>query len=569
VRLILRQYLAALKERGELDAILPDLLSQMGLVVFSRPRRGTRQDGVDVAAFGRIDAGEERVFLFSVKAGDLTREEWNGNAAQALRPSLDEIADSFIPNRLPQEHKGKKCVICLVFGGDVREEIRANVTGYTKERKSDRIEFEEWNGDKLAELIEKHLLSESLLPIGVRDSLRKSLALLDQPEASHAHFGALLRSIAASAGVDKKARVRALRQVVLCLWVLIAWAREAKNLESAYRSSELALLLGWRLAYRAVKRRRKEHKDAEAAFEAIATAYFTVCEDFLRENVVGPACARHALSTAVRGNALDVNLKLFDVLGRLAVRGLWVARSLGIAAAEGDDVRDLRLDLDAVATILAEAIENNPALKLPVTEDQTTDVALAMSVLALSEATREYSTQWLKEVVARARYALRVGGPYPCVLSEYSELLEHPRNEPGYRERATAASVLYPMIAFFAAVLQDGELFESVARMQRDLLSHSTFQAWWPGESSEEAMLEGRRDHGVALTGIDLSRGAAALIALVESEAKARPYSESWSFVRAGWWPIFAVASRHGRVPPPIDMLQSVLSLSPRVAAPD
>ena len=50
MKLILKQYLSSLKERGELDAILPDLLSQLGLNVFSRPGRGTRQDGVDVGS---------------------------------------------------------------------------------------------------------------------------------------------------------------------------------------------------------------------------------------------------------------------------------------------------------------------------------------------------------------------------------------------------------------------------------------------------------------------------------------------------------------------------------------
>ena len=34
MRLVIRQYLETLKERGELDVMLPDLLSQMGLEVF-------------------------------------------------------------------------------------------------------------------------------------------------------------------------------------------------------------------------------------------------------------------------------------------------------------------------------------------------------------------------------------------------------------------------------------------------------------------------------------------------------------------------------------------------------
>src|ERR1039457_4724855 len=123
MKLIIRQYVAGLKERSELDAVLPDLLSQMGLVVYSRPGRGTRQDGVDVAAVGSLDGGPEKVYLFSIKAGDLSRKEWDGDSVQSLRPSLNEIIDSYIPNRIPTEHKEKDIVICVTFGGDVQEQV--------------------------------------------------------------------------------------------------------------------------------------------------------------------------------------------------------------------------------------------------------------------------------------------------------------------------------------------------------------------------------------------------------------------------------------------------------------
>lgn len=115
MKLIIREYLSSLKERGELDSVLPDLLSQLGLNVYSRPARGTRQDGVDVAAVGSLDGGPEKVYLFSIKAGDLTRGGWDGNSEQSLRPSLNEIIDAYIPHRLPAEHRGKDIVICIAL----------------------------------------------------------------------------------------------------------------------------------------------------------------------------------------------------------------------------------------------------------------------------------------------------------------------------------------------------------------------------------------------------------------------------------------------------------------------
>ena len=132
MKLVIRQYLASLKERGELDALLPDLLSQMGLEVFLKPGIGSRQYGVDVGAVGKLSQDtEEKVFLFSVKSGDLGRKDWDGGNPQDLRPSINEIIDVFIPTRVPSEYKGLPVEICLCFGGEIKEEVRANAVSYT------------------------------------------------------------------------------------------------------------------------------------------------------------------------------------------------------------------------------------------------------------------------------------------------------------------------------------------------------------------------------------------------------------------------------------------------------
>jgi hypothetical protein len=247
MKLILKQYLSSLRERGELDVILPDLLSQLGLNVFSRPGRGTRQDGVDVGAVGSLDGGPERVYLFSIKPGDLTRKDWDGDAVQSLRPSLHEIIDAYIPNRLPAEHRGKDIVICIGMGGDVQEQVRPQLAGFIERNTTASMTFEEWNGDKLASMIQSCFLREDLLPEHARSRLRKSLAMLDEPEASYQHFAALIKSLAAVDSRKDAEQVRALRQMSICLWILFVWARETANMEAPYLSSELTLLHGWKI----------------------------------------------------------------------------------------------------------------------------------------------------------------------------------------------------------------------------------------------------------------------------------------------------------------------------------
>lgn len=50
--LVIAEYLRTLKERNELDRLLPDLLIEMGYVPVARPQTGNRQFGVDIAARG-------------------------------------------------------------------------------------------------------------------------------------------------------------------------------------------------------------------------------------------------------------------------------------------------------------------------------------------------------------------------------------------------------------------------------------------------------------------------------------------------------------------------------------
>ena len=118
MKLLIRDFVGSLKERNELDAILPDLLSEAGYTVFSRPGIGTTQFGVDIAAVGPDEDGERKVFLLTVKPGDLTRQEWHATP-QGMRASLSEIQDVYIPNRIPPRYRDLKVVICICVGGDI------------------------------------------------------------------------------------------------------------------------------------------------------------------------------------------------------------------------------------------------------------------------------------------------------------------------------------------------------------------------------------------------------------------------------------------------------------------
>ena len=386
MKLVIRQYLASLKERGELDALLPDLLSQMGLEVFLKPGVGSRQFGVDVAAFGKLTSeSESTVYLFSVKSGDLDRKDWDSGNPQDLRPSINEIIDVFIPTRIPAEYKDKPVEICLCFGGEVKEEVRSNVSMFLGKLKTGDLSFSEWNGDRLADLVEQHMLREELLPNNCRGLLRKSLAMIDEPEVSFKHFSQLAISLTCTDGKKPKDILTGIRQLYLCLWILYSWCRDEDNLESAFLSAEFTMLNAWEAAKFAFGKKNNVAVSTLTTLDSILRLNLQVSNQYIDEKIIPHCNNLYAISHAVKPScATDVNLKLFDVLGRLALTGCWSYWYLGQVSDE--NVEAGRFFSEAVTKYqdnIKQLIVKNPILFTPYKDEQAIDLVLALLFLSL------------------------------------------------------------------------------------------------------------------------------------------------------------------------------------------
>jgi hypothetical protein len=560
MKLIIKQYLASLREREELDAIVPALLSQLGLNVFSRPGRGTRQYGVDVAAVGSVDDSPEKVFLISIKSGDLTRKSWD-ETAQALRPSLNEIFDAYIPNCLPPEHKGKEIVICLCFGGDVQEPVRPLLKGYIDEHTKEKITFEEWNGDKLASLILSGFLREDLLPNDARPYLRKALALIDTPESSFRHFSTLILAMTDHNRIGKTNILTILRQINICLWILFSWGREENNVESAYLAGEFALLNSWEIAKKCFEEKSKNALAIQESYYSTLSLYHRICSHYLNKIVLPHATKRHALSFSVKSSSnIDINIRLYDVLGRLATSGLWLFWHLTISANINSEITQKnKIAICNYCNILMHLIRNNPVLLLPVKEDQAIDISIAILFLSSQCGNGEFICNWLSEMTKRADFSYNFKRQYPCHIYDYEDLLDHPRNDnESYFSQVTNASILFPLVALWAALLENDELYKSVSTIKELHLNHSNFQFWYPDESSEDHFYTNSDSHGATLSHINLDLPSINLIHQALGELEQSPHYYQLSAVKSGLWPLILVACRHHRIPVPLHMINDL-----------
>ncbi|TQQ21774.1 hypothetical protein FLL80_05875 [Vibrio cholerae] len=559
MKLVIRQYLAYLKERGELDALLPDLLSQMGLEVFLKPGVGSRQYGVDIGAFGKLSSeSESKVYLFSVKSGDLDREDWDSGNPQDLRPSINEIIDVFIPTRIPAEYKDRPVEICLCFGGEVKEEVRSNISMFLGRLKADDLNFSEWNGDRLAELIEQHMLREELLPKHCRGLLRKSLAMIDEPEVSFKHFSQLAISLTCTEDKKPKDILTGIRQLYLCLWILYSWCRDEDNLESAYLSAEFTMLNAWEAAKFAFGKKNVVAVSTLTTLDSILRLNIQVSNQYIEEKIIPHCNSLYAISHAVRPScATDVNLKLFDVLGRLALTGCWTYWYLGQISEENVDSG--RFFSESVANYqesIKKLIVNNPILFTPYKDEQAIDLVLALWFLSLDPKHWRDIQAWLVNMTHEIYQMLKVSDKYPTTIRSYAELIEHPMDKSDeYKKSVTKGSILYPYISTFSAFMGFSEPYEIIGKIKKEFLPHCNFQVYFLDETSEKHFYRFDKMHGATLSNVCVTEEPDELIKQLVRECDQSNKVYEMSAFKYSFWPIILTGCRHYRLPVPMHFI--------------
>lgn len=551
MKLVLREYLASLNERDELDAVLPDLLSELGFHVFSRPGRGTSQHGVDVAAVGDDEDGERKVFLLSVKKGDLTRQDWDGNP-QSLRPSLNEIRDVYIGTRIPKRYQHLKIVICICLGGDIKEQVRASVTGYIEENTNNKVSFDEWNGDKIAGLMLNGILREAVLPKHLRSSFQKSVALADEPDVSYLHFHDLIKALCKAGDASQRAAITSSRQIYVCLWVLYIWGRDADNLEAPYRVSELAILHVWYLLRPFIGKKTKNAKAMTLVLNQLIKLHLTIAGGFLETKVLPHVGVRHGLSVAIETrNSVDVNLRMFELLGRIAMTSLWIYwmdNQLDNQVIS----EEAKSGLEKVVGNCFKMVNNNPILFSPFRDEQAIDIALVM-LMASATASHDRDLQtWLVEMTRRVTFSIRTHGSYPCTMDDYRELIAHPRERSAeYRDEAMAGSTLIPMMACWLSVFGEAEQLEALEKTCREKISNCTMQLWLPDSHTEDEFYVGGRNHGNALCDLSISCPGDELLNVIAEACRNQKAFRELSAIKTGFWPVILLACRHYRMPVP------------------
>lgn len=302
----------------------------------------------------------------------------------------------------------------------------------------------------------------------------------------------------------------------------------------------------------------KKGKEIQTVFFSILHAYQEITDTFLSKKIFPYADKRDAISSAVQSsNKVDVNLKLFDVMGRLALAGVWkywFSQQL-IDNGEEEKAQEVKREANIVAQSVKSLINNNKTLLLPCKDDHVIEISLVLLLFSyVDDGADNYSKPWLQQMINRASFAYRCNGPYPSILRSYRSLLEHPKySDEEYKRQVTISSVLYPMIAMWAALLKDNNLFETVKTLQSKELPHCSFQLWYPDESTEAHLYINNKTHGASVCDINVSEAQEDFLNFIKNECDQIKGFSDLTANTYGVWPLILVACRHYRIPVPPD----------------
>ena len=484
MKLVVRQYVQSLKERGELDLLLPHILSEIGYEIIHHPRRGTRQAGVDVAAVGPCPHpdGEKTLYLFLIKPGNLSRSDWDGSL-QAVRPSLNEIRDDYIPNRIPDQFSKLPISICICIGGELTEEVRSQWRGFVEQNTTETTHYQEWNGDRLSNLILSGLLSEELLIVDHRAAFQKAVAMVSEPETSYYYFRSLAFDLTKEIGDDSLSTTR-LRQLLICLWILVKNGIEAGNLEAPYKTCELALLFVWDALNRSIEGKNSEKVARCEIFDELLRLYLSIGNKLINGKIGLYAHCKLALSYAARSSlALDVNLALFESMGRASLLGLW-HYFIGKSAEEEHRSTHLKLS-DKFLDVAISLINNNPTLNTPVRDDHHVEIGLFMLLSQKRNAISRVD-MYLRKVAYQLFYRYRRREFWPTHFLEYPKLARHPVDRSDeYFRKSTMGSVLVPFMQVALERVGAKEELSLLISTISEELAEMTQQVWVPNDKTD------------------------------------------------------------------------------------
>lgn len=479
MKLIIAEYLRTLKERDELDRLLPDLIIEMGYTPVARPQTGNRQDGVDIAARGKNNDGEDELLLLVVKRGDIGRKEWD-SGPDSVRQSLNDIFDVYLKSYLEPQDSKRKIHIVLVTNGELKQTAQRNWSGYVNDQQ-DKALIEFWGVDTISRYVEEYLLDEHIFHDEDRQDLRRALALSGDSEYNrndlHRIFlraldldtnGHLKEKPKTGKSLLKSMRIVNLSAKIFANWTLVKGGDSRQGLFALER----ALLWSWHR----IQLIEPDENSVIGSFDSLWNSYIGFILDYY-ERLKPYYFTRSSMNRAHVRNGAEASIIAFEQIGIIASFTLFMV--LHPARSEQEKER-LFSNAIALGNALASFIENNGICTSPCFDSHSQDITLALMALVIT-GKQEEAEKWLRRLFRNVSYSFASKTYIPIAVESLEDLPE----EGGWlgdvaSKRMMGMSWTLPTIAGWCVIFDKKELYAALQTGVTEEYIDTCLQLWHP-----------------------------------------------------------------------------------------
>ncbi|ALS98917.1 hypothetical protein [Lacimicrobium alkaliphilum] len=481
MKLIIAEYLRTLRERDELDRLLPDLLVEMGYKLVARPQTGNRQYGVDIAARGENDDGQEELLLLVVKRGDIGSSEWD-TKPQSVRQSINEIFDVYLRSHLePRDEELPKHIV-LVTNGELKQTVLANWCGLVSEYE-DKAKIEFWGIDTISSYVEEYLLDEHVFHDDDRHDLRRALALSGDSEYNRKDLHRIFRR---ALDLDEKGNLteesktgknllKAMRIVNLSAQIYANWSLlKDGDSRQGLLALERALLWSWHRI-----QLTDSNKDVvKGPFTSIWSSYTRYIPEYF-SRLMPYYFTPNSLSRSPTYGGAETSLVAFEQIGFLASFAVFMA--LQPISPNQDSEREYWFQqLNSACDALVAFIDNNGICTSPCLDSHSQDITLALFALMLAGRI-EFAQGWLKRLFRNIDYSYKSKNYVPIAI----ESLEDLPDEGGWlgdhaSKRMMEMSWTLATIAGWCVILDLEDVYKALVEGATQDYPNTCIQLWHP-----------------------------------------------------------------------------------------
>jgi len=542
MKLILTDYIASLKEDGELDALLMELLRALDVEVVFGPKKGERQYGVDIYAVGTDwEDGIRKLFLVTVKQGNFDRKNWHGTP-QSIQPSLYEMATTFVRNNIAPEHKGLPVKIVVAHNGANDPAVQQDWTAFVEQ--FPQLQFVLWQLETIVRLVEEHLLDENLFSDKAKRVLRKIIIHLADPSYDLADVAFIIDEIIAQidlGGAGRRKNLNNLRKINLLLNIILSYCEFENDLRLALKATEMTVLRMWDLF-----RNYLDNFDEGYWTEFARTLHLKRDVGLKYLKKVSDACdVRDGFSKYCR-DTVTYSFTVYENLGFLAIPGL---EFIQMAESYISEEREVAARLEEQAAYFADAIvgiyNNNPICFSPRADNQINEinfVFLLLYRLGRIGDIRALLYQYNEQLALGALYAKIA----PHFHNNHDNIYELDIQYEKRKEFNYESSCLLAVLVEWCVVIGDKGMYEAYTQLKTMIFSKTDLILWFPDEATEGLLYReyATKKTGYSLSGIELV-GYEEFAQLTLTEYVHNCAEVSFSFMNQRVWIIGLIASRH------------------------